>query len=68
MFSPQLGLREVFGTSTDVQELLQNGKLILDERWLTVTILLSLYTKRMKWIMIQMPHVRLYDLCGTIQI
>ncbi|XP_040919362.1 radical S-adenosyl methionine domain-containing protein 1, mitochondrial isoform X2 [Toxotes jaculatrix] len=32
MFSPDLGLHEVFGTSTDVQELLQSGKLILDDR------------------------------------
>ncbi|XP_071329100.1 radical S-adenosyl methionine domain-containing protein 1, mitochondrial [Trachinotus anak] len=32
LFSPQLGLREVFGTSTDVQELLHNGQLILDDR------------------------------------
>nr|XP_019950085.1 PREDICTED: radical S-adenosyl methionine domain-containing protein 1, mitochondrial isoform X1 [Paralichthys olivaceus] len=34
MFSPQLGLHEVFGTSTDVQELLQSGRLILDDRGL----------------------------------
>ncbi|KAF3846264.1 hypothetical protein F7725_003342 [Dissostichus mawsoni] len=34
LFSPQLGLHEVFGTSSDVQELLQRGQLILDERGL----------------------------------
>ncbi|GAA6218201.1 radical S-adenosyl methionine domain-containing protein 1, mitochondrial [Lates japonicus] len=34
LFSPQLGLHEVFGKSTDVQELLQSGQLILDDRGL----------------------------------
>ncbi|XP_029015098.1 radical S-adenosyl methionine domain-containing protein 1, mitochondrial [Betta splendens] len=34
MFSPQLGLREVFGSSADVQELLHSGHLILDDRGL----------------------------------
>ncbi|XP_034396349.1 radical S-adenosyl methionine domain-containing protein 1, mitochondrial isoform X1 [Cyclopterus lumpus] len=34
MFSPHLGLREVFGTSREVQELLQSGQLILDDRGL----------------------------------
>ncbi|XP_035471079.1 radical S-adenosyl methionine domain-containing protein 1, mitochondrial isoform X4 [Scophthalmus maximus] len=34
LFSPQLGLHEVFGTSTEVQELLQSGLLILDDRGL----------------------------------
>ncbi|XP_051244256.1 radical S-adenosyl methionine domain-containing protein 1, mitochondrial isoform X2 [Dicentrarchus labrax] len=34
LFSPQLSLREVFGRSTDVQELLQSGRLILDDRGL----------------------------------
>ncbi|XP_023260095.1 radical S-adenosyl methionine domain-containing protein 1, mitochondrial isoform X1 [Seriola lalandi dorsalis] len=34
LFSPQLCLHEVFGTSTDVRELLQNGQLILDDRGL----------------------------------
>ncbi|TDH03030.1 hypothetical protein EPR50_G00158480 [Perca flavescens] len=34
LFSPQLGLHEVFGTSNDVQELLQSGQLILDDRGL----------------------------------
>ncbi|XP_062264765.1 radical S-adenosyl methionine domain-containing protein 1, mitochondrial isoform X1 [Platichthys flesus] len=34
VFSPQMGLHEVFGASTDVQELLQRGLLILDERGL----------------------------------
>lgn len=34
LFSPQMGLREVFGTSGDVQELLHSGKLILDDRGL----------------------------------
>ncbi|XP_034751192.1 radical S-adenosyl methionine domain-containing protein 1, mitochondrial [Etheostoma cragini] len=34
LFSPQLGLREVFGTSSNVQELLQSGQLILDDRGL----------------------------------
>nr|XP_020465874.1 radical S-adenosyl methionine domain-containing protein 1, mitochondrial isoform X2 [Monopterus albus] len=32
LFSPQLGLHEVFGKSNDVQELLQSGQLILDDR------------------------------------
>uniref|UniRef100_A0A3Q3NE95 Radical S-adenosyl methionine domain-containing protein n=1 Tax=Mastacembelus armatus TaxID=205130 RepID=A0A3Q3NE95_9TELE len=34
LFSPQLGLREVFGTSVHVQELLEGGQLILDDRGL----------------------------------
>ncbi|XP_068192313.1 radical S-adenosyl methionine domain-containing protein 1, mitochondrial [Antennarius striatus] len=34
LFSPRLGLREAFGGSTDVQELLQSGQLVLDERGL----------------------------------
>uniref|UniRef100_A0A8D0CZD0 Radical S-adenosyl methionine domain-containing protein n=1 Tax=Sander lucioperca TaxID=283035 RepID=A0A8D0CZD0_SANLU len=34
LFSPQLGLHEVFGTSNDIQELLQSGQLILDDRGL----------------------------------
>ncbi|XP_040011584.1 radical S-adenosyl methionine domain-containing protein 1, mitochondrial [Xiphias gladius] len=34
LFSPQLGLHEVFGTSGGVQELLQSGQLILDDRGL----------------------------------
>ncbi|XP_078126380.1 radical S-adenosyl methionine domain-containing protein 1, mitochondrial [Sander vitreus] len=34
LFSPQLGLHEVFGTSNDFQELLQSGQLILDDRGL----------------------------------
>ncbi|XP_059204292.1 radical S-adenosyl methionine domain-containing protein 1, mitochondrial [Centropristis striata] len=34
LFSPQLGLHEVFGSSTFVQELLQSGQLILDDRGL----------------------------------
>lgn len=34
LFSPQLGLHDVFGTSIDVQELLQSGQLILDDRGL----------------------------------
>ncbi|XP_071385903.1 radical S-adenosyl methionine domain-containing protein 1, mitochondrial isoform X1 [Centroberyx affinis] len=33
-FSSQVGLHEVFGTSMDVQELLQSGQLILDDRGL----------------------------------
>lgn len=32
MFSPQTGLDEVFGESIVVQELLQSGQLILDDR------------------------------------
>uniref|UniRef100_A0AAQ4QZ69 Radical S-adenosyl methionine domain-containing protein n=1 Tax=Gasterosteus aculeatus aculeatus TaxID=481459 RepID=A0AAQ4QZ69_GASAC len=34
MFSPRLGLREAFGSSSEVQELLQDGRLILDDRGL----------------------------------
>lgn len=34
LFSPQLALHDVFGTSIDVQELLQSGQLILDDRGL----------------------------------
>ncbi|XP_030264135.1 radical S-adenosyl methionine domain-containing protein 1, mitochondrial isoform X1 [Sparus aurata] len=34
MFSPQLGLREVFGTSAEVREFLQSGRLVLDDRGL----------------------------------
>lgn len=34
LFSPQLALHDVFGTSIDVQELLQRGQLILDDRGL----------------------------------
>ncbi|XP_070779798.1 radical S-adenosyl methionine domain-containing protein 1, mitochondrial [Enoplosus armatus] len=34
LFSPHLGLHEAFGTSTDVRELLQSGRLILDDRGL----------------------------------
>ncbi|KAG7505174.1 hypothetical protein JOB18_025261 [Solea senegalensis] len=34
LFSPQLGLRDIFGTSADVQDLLRNGRLILDDRGL----------------------------------
>ncbi|KAM4531884.1 radical S-adenosyl methionine domain-containing protein 1, mitochondrial [Odontesthes bonariensis] len=34
LFSPQLGLREIFGSSMDVKELLQNKQLILDDRGL----------------------------------
>ncbi|KAM8845162.1 radical S-adenosyl methionine domain-containing protein 1, mitochondrial isoform 4-T7 [Spinachia spinachia] len=34
MFSPQLGLREAFGSSSEVQRLLLNGQLILDDRGL----------------------------------
>ncbi|XP_058510540.1 radical S-adenosyl methionine domain-containing protein 1, mitochondrial [Solea solea] len=34
LFSPQLGLRDIFGTSADVQDLLRNGQLILDDRGL----------------------------------
>ncbi|XP_042361698.1 radical S-adenosyl methionine domain-containing protein 1, mitochondrial [Plectropomus leopardus] len=34
IFSPQLGLHDVFGKSSDVQELLQSGQLILDDRGL----------------------------------
>ncbi|KAL7377833.1 hypothetical protein ABVT39_004983 [Epinephelus coioides] len=34
LFSPQLGLHDVFGTSSNVQELLQSGQLILDDRGL----------------------------------
>ncbi|XP_076609746.1 radical S-adenosyl methionine domain-containing protein 1, mitochondrial [Chaetodon auriga] len=34
LFSPQLSLSEVFGTSTDVQEWLQSGRLVLDDRGL----------------------------------
>ncbi|XP_074552765.1 radical S-adenosyl methionine domain-containing protein 1, mitochondrial isoform X2 [Halichoeres trimaculatus] len=37
LFSPDLGLMEIFGTSTEVQEFLQSGKLILDERGLRCT-------------------------------
>ncbi|XP_029294501.1 radical S-adenosyl methionine domain-containing protein 1, mitochondrial isoform X2 [Cottoperca gobio] len=33
-FSPHLGLHEVFGTSSDVQELIRSGQLILDDRGL----------------------------------
>lgn len=33
-FSPHLRLQDVFGLSPDVQDLLQTGKLILDERGL----------------------------------
>lgn len=32
MFSPQNGLDEVFGESIVIQELLQSGQLILDDR------------------------------------
>lgn len=32
LFSPQLGLRDVFGTSIDVQDFLKSGRLILDHR------------------------------------
>lgn len=34
MFSPEVGLHKIFGTSTEVQEFLQSGKLILDNRGL----------------------------------
>lgn len=34
LFSPQLGLHQVFGASADVQELIQSGRLILDKRGL----------------------------------
>ncbi|XP_037649573.1 radical S-adenosyl methionine domain-containing protein 1, mitochondrial isoform X1 [Sebastes umbrosus] len=34
LFSPQLGLHDVFGSSSDVKELLQSGRLILDDRGL----------------------------------
>ncbi|KAM7371741.1 hypothetical protein PAMP_008951 [Pampus punctatissimus] len=34
LFSPRLGLHEIFGTSIDVLELLQSGQLILDDRGL----------------------------------
>ncbi|KAI3359744.1 hypothetical protein L3Q82_014117 [Scortum barcoo] len=34
LFSPQLGLHEVFGASANVEELLQSGRLILDKRGL----------------------------------
>ncbi|KAM9844241.1 radical S-adenosyl methionine domain-containing protein 1, mitochondrial [Aulostomus maculatus] len=34
MFSPKAGLRDVFGTSSDVQRLLHDGQLILDDRGL----------------------------------
>ncbi len=45
MFSPQLGLHEVFGASADVQEVLQSGRLILDDRWLMIIILQCLNSK-----------------------
>lgn len=32
LFSPQLGLRDVFGASVDVQDYLRSGRLILDPR------------------------------------
>ncbi|XP_008327613.1 radical S-adenosyl methionine domain-containing protein 1, mitochondrial isoform X2 [Cynoglossus semilaevis] len=41
LFSPQLSLRDVFGTSTRVRELLQNGQLILDDRSLGSPLLLG---------------------------
>nr|XP_046272183.1 radical S-adenosyl methionine domain-containing protein 1, mitochondrial isoform X2 [Scatophagus argus] len=34
LFSPQLGLHEVFGLTTEVRELLQSGRLVLDDRGL----------------------------------
>uniref|UniRef100_H3CYK7 Radical S-adenosyl methionine domain-containing protein n=1 Tax=Tetraodon nigroviridis TaxID=99883 RepID=H3CYK7_TETNG len=34
LFSPQLGLRDVFGASVDVQDYLRSGRLILDPRGL----------------------------------
>lgn len=34
LFSPELGLQEVMGTSADIQSLLQSGRLILDDRGL----------------------------------
>lgn len=34
LFSPQLGLRDVFGASIDVQDFLKSGRLILDHRGL----------------------------------
>ncbi|XP_029995950.1 radical S-adenosyl methionine domain-containing protein 1, mitochondrial [Sphaeramia orbicularis] len=34
LFSPELGLQEVLGTSADIQNLLQSGRLILDDRGL----------------------------------
>lgn len=36
VFCPQMGLREVFSESMCVQELLQGGQLILDDRWLLI--------------------------------
>lgn len=32
LFCPQLALHEIFGMSIDVQELLQRGQLVLDDR------------------------------------
>lgn len=32
LFSPQLGLRDVFGASMDVRDFLKSGRLILDHR------------------------------------
>lgn len=32
LFSPQLGLRDAFGSSIDVQDFLKSGRLILDHR------------------------------------
>lgn len=32
LFSPQLGLRDVFDNSTNVRDLLKSGRLILDDR------------------------------------
>lgn len=36
LFSPESSLLEIFGASLLVQELLQSGQLILDERWFLV--------------------------------
>lgn len=38
LFSPQLGLREAFGTSIDVQDWLHSGLLVLDDRGLRCSL------------------------------
>lgn len=40
-FSPELRLQEIFTTSADIQELLNSGRLILDDRWLIVIFIVT---------------------------
>lgn len=49
VFCPQMGLREVFSESMCVQELLQGGQLILDDRWLLIiTAIICILKKNRK--------------------